>query len=256
MKSVMNVPFDKAVYLEGQDKKVGILLFHAYTGSTRDMNLLGRLLNRQGYNVLVPQFSGHDTQDIKSVLDFSPNIWRQEANDAYHWMLGQKFEHLLVFGLSLGGVMATDIISQKDFQGSGGGIFNAPVMTEEPINISNSFMHLGKFLASQRHDTETFMEEFDDILAGHWQQMKELEEIKEEIASQLVNVKVPFYIAQSGQDELIEPDDSYLLQDHLVNARIDFHYFPHNTHSIPTNRDRKAFEKSVLDFIKQVTQPF
>ncbi|MCR8969340.1 carboxylesterase [Facklamia sp. 7083-14-GEN3] len=253
---MVKVPFDKAVYLVGQDKKVGILLFHAYTGSTRDMNLLGRLLNRQGYNVLVPLFSGHDTQDIKSVLDYSPTIWRQEAYEAYHWMVEQDFEHLLVFGLSLGGVMATDIISKKDFKGSGGGIFNAPVMTKDPIDISDSFMHLGKFLATQRHDTETFMEEFDDILEDHWHQMKDLEIIKEEITSQLSNIKVPFYIAQSGEDELIEPDDSYLLQDALINARIDFHYFPHNTHSIPTNRDRKAFEKSVLDFIKQVTQPF
>ncbi|MGX7109367.1 alpha/beta hydrolase [Facklamia miroungae] len=255
MKIVINVPFDKAVYLEGDDKRVGVLLFHAYTGSTRDMNLLARLLNRQGYTVLVPQFSGHDTQNIKTVLEYSPNIWRQEAHEAYHWMLLQDYDHLLVFGLSMGGVMATDIISQKDFKGSGGGIFNAPVVTEEPIDISNSFMHLGKFLASQRHDTETFMEEFDDILEEHWQQMKELEIIKREIASKLTNIHVPFYIAQSGEDELIDPEDSYLLQDYLVNARIDFHYFPHNTHSIPTNRDRKEFDRSVLDFVKQVTQP-
>lgn len=251
----VKVPFDKAVYLEGSNHRVGILLLHSYTGTTRDMNLLGRLLNRQGYHVLVPLFSGHDTSDIKTVLDYSPELWREEAHAAYQWMVDQSFEHLLVFGLSMGGVLATDILSQDDFQGSAGGIFNAPVVTAQPINISDAFMQLGAFLAHQREDDLTFQEEREKILAGHWQQMAQLEAIKAQIASRLSLIQQPFYIAQSGEDELIDPDDAFLLQDQLVNARIDFHYFPHNTHTIPTNRDRKDFDRSVLAFVKQVTEP-
>lgn len=249
-------PFDQAIYLTGQDKEVAILLFHAYTGTTRDVNLLARQLNRQGYTVLAPLFSGHDTQDIKTILDYSPLIWRQEAHQNYEWLLSQGYQKVLVFGLSMGGLMATDIIAQRDYAGVGGGVFNAPVVTDKPLDLKASFMHLGKVLARLRHESDQFQAEFEEILAGHLEQMREIEAIKADVTRRLSQVTVPFYIAQSGADELIDPQDAYLLQDHLVNARIDFHYFPDNTHTLPTNRDRQAFDQSVLNFVKQVTHPY
>lgn len=252
---MVSVPFEKAVYLPGSSQRIGVLLLHSYTGTTRDMNLLGRLMQRQGYSVMVPLYSGHDTADIKSVLDYSPMIWRQEAHEAYYWMAKQDFDYFFVFGLSLGGILATDIMAQADFKGCGGGIFNAPVKTQEPIDISASFMHLGQFLAERRNDQAAFREEFDDILEGHWHQMRELEALKADIEPRLSLIDKPFYIAQSGEDELIDPEDAYHLQDSLVNAQISYHYFPHNTHSITTNRDRKAFDQSVLDFIDRVVNP-
>ena len=249
-------PFNKALYLEGQDDHVAILLLHAYTGTTRDVNLLARQLNRQGYTILAPLFIGHDTLDIKTILDYSPNIWRQEAHQAYDWLVSQGYQQVLVFGLSMGGLMATDIMAHPDYQGVAGGVFNAPVVTDRPLDLQESFMHLGKVLARLRHESDQFNEDSGQILAGHLEQMKEIEAIKEDVTSRLDQVTVPFYIAQSGADELIDPQDAYRLQDHLVNARIDFHYFPENTHTIPTNRDRQAFDQSVLNFVKQVTHPY
>lgn len=249
-------PFDNALYLPGKEMNIGIILFHAYTGTTRDVNLLARKLNRQGYTILVPLFSGHDTNDIKNVLKYSPKIWQEEAHAAYHWMVEQDFDHLLLFGLSMGGVLATDIMAEPDFSGSGGGVFNSPIVTEQLTDISDSFMNLGGLLAKLRKESEQFQAEYSDILKGHWKQMEELETIKKSIEERLVNIKTPFYIAQSGEDELINPEDAYLLQNHLVNARIDFHYFPDNTHTIPTNRDRDEFDQSVLDFVQQVCHPY
>lgn len=252
----MTQPFDQAVYLPSEETKIGVILFHAYTGSTRDVNLLAKKLHREGYTVLAPLFSGHDTQDIKNVLSSSPKKWRQEAIDAYQWMEKQDFDHLLVFGLSMGGIMAIDLIAREDTQISGGGSINSPIVTKEKTDISKAFINLGEMLAKKRKELDHFEKERSTLLAGHGDQMEELETIKQDIENRLEKVKTPFYIAQSGKDELLDPEDAYLLQNKLVNARIDFHYFPDNTHTLPTNRNRKAFEQSLLDFIKQVTHPY
>lgn len=247
------LPFKGAKYFTGSDHQVGILLLHAYTGSTRDMNLLGRLLNRQGYSVLIPLFSGHDTQDIRNVLNYSPRIWQQEARSVLEWLLQQGFKQVFVFGLSMGGVLAGDLLSLHRYPLAGGGVFNAPLVTKEPIDISQAFMNLGEKLARIRGEQADYMEEYDHILAGHWQQMAELEQIKQEIQPRLPQVNLPFYIGQSGQDELIDPQDAYLLKAHLSQAEVDFHYFPYNTHSISTNPKRHDFDQSVLAFLQALT---
>ncbi|WP_373748590.1 alpha/beta hydrolase, partial [Jeotgalibaca porci] len=36
-----------------------VLLLHAYTGSANDVRMLGRHLQREGYTVYAPNFSGH-----------------------------------------------------------------------------------------------------------------------------------------------------------------------------------------------------
>lgn len=252
----MTQPSDQAVFLPSEEKNIGVILFHAYTGSTRDVNFLAQKLNREGYAVLAPLFSGHDTDDIKNVLNSSPVDWRQEAYTAYQWMEKQQFDHLLVFGLSMGGIMAADLITREDTHISGGGSINSPIITKEKTDISKAFMNLGKKLAKKRKELDEFKAESNSLLDRHWQQMSELEKIKQDIEERLEAVEIPFYIAQSGKDELIDPEDAYLLQNKLTNARIDFHFFPENTHTLPTNRDRKAFEQSIVDFIKQVTHPY
>ena len=64
-----------AKYYEGEDKEIGIILFHAYTGSPNDMNLLARELNRNGYGVLCPSFEGHATKDVNDILDADITTW-------------------------------------------------------------------------------------------------------------------------------------------------------------------------------------
>lgn len=249
---MITIDLDKAIYLPAEDKKVGIILFHAYTGSTRDMNLLAHRLNRLGYSVLAPQFAGHGTKDIKDVLKFSPNYWRQEAHAYYEWMLAQGYENLFVFGLSMGGIMAADLVTEQDYRGIGGGSFNSPVLTREPIDISEAFMGLGHLLANLRHEAELFEEERQEIEDGHWQQMKELEAIKNQICEKLDQATTPYFLAQSGMDELINPRDAFLYKDALINTQVDFHYYPENTHSITTNRNREQFETDLFNFLEQV----
>jgi len=51
---------------------------------------------------------------------------------------------------------------------------------------------------------------------------------------------------------MIVPEDAYLVRDALTGAQeVDFQWFEHNTHVITTNRERTAFEQSLLAFIQR-----
>ena len=69
---------------------------------------------------------------------------------------------------------------------------------------------------------------------------------------ELSQITSRFYLAQSGEDEMIDPEDAYLVRDALTGAQeVDFQWFEHNTHVITTNRERSAFEQSLLAFIQR-----
>ena len=249
LKLTMNSPFDKAIYLPNENAKVGILLLHAYTGSAKDMNLLGRHLHKLGYSVLCPNFSGHWTNNIFDILNASPLTWLEEAQAAYDWLKSQAFDKVFVFGLSMGGIMATALMTKPENGIAGGGTFNSPVVTVDKTDVSEAFMGYAQHLARSTQSLQQFELDEAKIYAAHWEQMKELEQVKQSIQAVLSNIDQAFYIAQSAKDELIEADDVYEFQDELVNAKIDFHWFPENTHVITVNPDRVDFENSVIRFL-------
>lgn len=239
---------DGAKYYEGQDKSIGIILFHAYTGSPNDVNLLARKLNRLGYGILCPKFNGHATKNINDILDASIESWQAEARHAV-LLMKEEYDEVLVFGLSLGGIFATWLLTQADLNLLGGGVFNSPVYTEKPVDVEVHFIQYVKALYKRFSNQEAYDKEIGTILIKHHQQMKDLEAFKNTFTTHLNTVITPFFIAQSGQDEMIEGNDALKLQDALINAKVDFNWFPNNTHVITVNRDREDFENALIDFI-------
>lgn len=245
-------PLEKSIYLPNEDSKIGVLLLHAYTGSPKDVHLLARKINREGYGVLCPLFEGHWSDSIDDILAVEPEQWLQNAKDALTWMRTQGYAEVIVFGLSMGGIMATALLSDPTNRLLAGGVFNSPVVTKQPIDVSNAFMAYAKHLYKEKGNLELFQEHESSILTRHFAQIEKLEQLKQSLAEHLATIELPMYIAQSGQDELIAADDVYEFQDVLVNARIDFHWFEENTHVITVNRQRSEFEQSVLNFIEEV----
>lgn len=242
--------FKDGNYYEGNDKSIGIILLHAYTGSPNDVNLLARKLNRQGYGVLCLKFEGHATKDINDILDAQISTWKSQALNVVDEMQAE-YGKVLVFGLSLGGIFATWLLAQSNLNLSGGGIFNSPVYTENPINVEVHFIEYVKALYKRFNSEENYAKDIDSIILKHRQQMKHLEAFKQEFHGQLDQISQPFFIAQSGKDEMIAMDDASRLRDRLVNAQVDYNWFPENTHVITVNRDRSDFEEAVFNFIKK-----
>ena len=120
-----------------------VLLLHAYTGSANDVRLLGRFLERNGYTVYAPNFTGHATDRFEDILDLGgPDIWFADAMRAKAELMEKGYDQLAVFGLSMGGIMATRAIETGGF--IGGGSFNSPIISFEDSRVPISFMHFAK----------------------------------------------------------------------------------------------------------------
>lgn len=249
----MDVPFQGARFLEAENQKIGIVLFHAYTGSTNDMNLLGRRLNKAGYNVLMPLLKGHASDDIMDILDADIGIWRRQSKEAVQWMC-EQYDQVFVFGLSLGGLFAIDALLDDSLSVQAGGTFNSPIVREQTVTIDDVFKAYTRNLYKKNNQSDQFEDDWASIKFKYTEQMHELEMFKVSYRDQLTTIQTPVLLVQSLKDSMVRGADIHEVVEAMAGVDITLKTFPENTHVITVDRKRQSFEEFVLAFIERNSQ--
>lgn len=242
-----NLPGDKAA----------VLLFHAYTGTTADVRLLAGALNREGYDVSSFNFFGHATFDATNILqNGDPLMWEQQAI-SHLQTLQQKFgTNIFVFGLSLGGIYAVDLL-EKFPNLRGGGVFSSPIYRGTDItstNLQNSFLEYAKTI--QKYDeslsSEIKQEKITWLKENLPHQLQQIQAFQLAVKDNLAKIKGPVFIAQGDQDEIIDPNLAQELAENLPNAKsVTFKWYQGATHVLTTNSAKRDLIKDVLQFITE-----
>lgn len=249
----MSIPFNNAKFLPADNSDVGIVLFHAYTGSTADMNFLARRLNRRGYNVLSPMLSGHGTRQVEDILAQNIDTWRKESKNAVRWMT-ERFDQVLVFGLSLGGLFAMDALVDESLPIQGGGSFNSPIVSEQRVTIDNVFKQYAEKMYDLNDREEAFSKDWDAINKQYQAQMGTMYGFKQSYRDQLTTISCPVLIVQALQDTMVNADDVHYAVRALSGVDVTLRTFPNNSHIITVDRERSDFEEAVEAFIKRIVQ--
>ena len=79
----------ESFYFEGSNHRA-VVLFHAYTGSTADVRMTGRALNRAGYTVYCHNLTGHNHADYREILEAGPVDWMQDGQQLRVYLLMNK----------------------------------------------------------------------------------------------------------------------------------------------------------------------
>ena len=99
MKLVAPKPFT----FEGGDRAV--LLLHGFTGTTADVRMLGRHLQKQGYTCHAPLYKGHGVPP-EELVHTGPDDWWENVREGYQFLKDRGHTEIAVAGLSLGGVFS------------------------------------------------------------------------------------------------------------------------------------------------------
>ncbi|QIL46684.1 alpha/beta fold hydrolase [Vagococcus coleopterorum] len=246
-----NVKLPETVFLKGG--KRAVVLMHAYTGNPNDVRSLGRVLNSNGYTVLMPLFAGHGTKRAEDILAAGPESWHQQLVNHMQHLKDEGYDEVAVFGLSLGGVFAMSALERYPEQVIGGGIFCSPIAAEIETNILPTFKYYArtnmKRAGSEDGEVEQRMSEIEKTLPI---QLAEISDYSAEVFHQLKTVKQPTLLVQAGQDKMINPDDVYDVADELINSQPQIKWYPESGHVITIGPEKKEFEADVLLFINQL----
>lgn len=227
-----------------------IILFHAYTSSPVDVLSIGRALAREDYTVYMPTFDGHGVNDPNKILDYRLKDWLQNGEDAYQKLVNDGYENISVFGLSLGGVVATDLMLRHDVTAYGA--FSSPLMPNQEINIPSYFWkwyqakmkNLGATEAEINAKKEYALQATEQVLI-------DLNEHVTEMAKHYSEVTIPVFLGQGKLDGMIESAEVRKLKKEFKKAEVDFHCYQKAAHVITTGRAGIDLRKDLLAFLEK-----
>ncbi|WP_461243001.1 alpha/beta hydrolase [Secundilactobacillus muriivasis] len=231
-----------------------IVLLHAYASSANDVRMLGRHLQREGYTVLAPMFTGHATGEPKDILtQGSPAAWWQDTQTALQFLRDKGYTQLSIFGLSLGGIFAMRAL-ETDATLLGGGSFSSPVVMTSDNHLLPEFARLATATYQYGGLDQTQIDKnvawLNDRVPD---QLQQIDAFAGTVADQLSAIQQPVFVAQGGQDELIDAQAVYQLRDRLVNAKtVDFHYYEDAGHVITVNNARHQLEQDLDAYLQTI----
>uniref|UniRef100_UPI0030EF0CFD alpha/beta hydrolase n=1 Tax=Macrococcoides caseolyticum TaxID=69966 RepID=UPI0030EF0CFD len=132
---MLKIKAPQTVYFQGNDHAV--LLLHSFTGTTRDMKLIGDALAEADFSYMIPAYPGHG-QPIETFIQHSIMDWWKIVEEAYLQLLAQGFQKISIIGVSLGGLFTLKLVEQFNFHQA---IIMSTPMHKEAVNLEERLKH-------------------------------------------------------------------------------------------------------------------
>lgn len=227
---------------------------HAYTGSSNDVRMLGRRLNQAGYTVLGPLFTGHGGDPRKVLTQGSVAAWWDDTRMAIRRLRDSGINQIAIFGLSLGGLFATRAL-EEDPSLIGGGIFASPITTWGKSNVPEYFPRLAATYYRRQGLSPALIQERLQWLEPRLpRQLAEVQRMTKWLDQHLGQLTRPFFIAQGGKDEMIDPQSGTQLKARLLaqGTPVDYHFYPQASHLLTVNSAHQQLLVDVEQYLKNI----
>jgi carboxylesterase len=226
-----------------------VLLIHGFTGSPSELRPMGDFLNEAGYTVYAPLLAGHGT--TPEVMNQTTHLdWYASALEAYHRVRKMDIEHMIVIGLSMGGLLTLKLaVEQKA---------DAIVSLCTPIYLTDKrakFSHVAKYLIpylprrgrKQEHIEENIVPLDRTPVGCVSSLLKLLKSVKKDL--RLMNS--PTLIIQAGMDETVDPRSADYIYEQIGSETKQLISYPSSTHVITLDHDREKVFQEILEFIRE-----
>lgn len=200
----------KPFFMEGGGHAV--LLTHGFTGSPGHMRPIAERLHQAGFTVQGLLLPGHGTRQ-EDMLKSTWQDWMQAELQSVH-TLKQKYGHVSVCGLSMGGVLS--LIAAQQTQ------VTSCISIAAPVKIANPLIAIAKYAAPlipnmgggepSAERRAALMQEYDQGYAGYpTKRANDLYILMKQARKNLYAIECPTLIVQSHADETVRPVSAQLI---------------------------------------------
>ena len=117
----------------GERSRIGILLAHGFTGSPASLRPLAELLAQRGFAIELVRLPGHGTH-FRDMMSTRYEDWRAEVSEGID-RLAARTQRVVALGLSMGGTLVLDLVSQQPARVAGVVVINTPVLERKGILV-------------------------------------------------------------------------------------------------------------------------
>ncbi len=252
MKQPLTMPTAEPFFIPGG--KTGCLLLHGFTGTPKEMRMLGDSLAESGYTVLAPRLFGHATNP-EAMGRARWHDWMASVEDGMNLLRGCT-DRQVVMGLSMGGVLTLMAAARYDFAGA--------VAFSTPSTLSNdprSFLipligwlnlHISKGKPDWRNPEAA--RDHMDYPYYPSRSIVELTKLIAEMRRELEHITIPVLLVQSKQDAAIPSGSMDTLFRELASTDKSKFWVENSGHVIIREPERERIFVEVKTFLQRILE--
>lgn len=244
MRKAENKPF----FFEAGPRAV--LLLHGFTGSSADVRMLGRFLEKQGYTSLAPQYRGHGTAP-EELIQTNPDEWWQDVQDAYNRLQEAGYQEIAVAGLSLGGVFSLKLGLNQPVKGI---ITMCAPMTMRTLDLmfEGVLAYAKQYKRYEGKTAEEIEKEVEAIRQKGMPSLPELQKLVSDVRAEVDLVYAPLFVVQAANDNIIDPKSAHYIYEEAQSNMKEMKWYEQSGHVITLGREKDQLHEDIYQFLEKL----
>lgn len=227
-----------------------VLLLHGFTGSSADVRMLGRFLEKNGYTSYAPHYRGHGVAP-EELIKTNPSQWWADVVAAYDELRDQGYEEIAVCGLSLGGVMSLKLALNKPVKGIV--TMCAPMtMRTTDVMFEGVLKYAAEYKKYEQKDNTTIEQEVAAIRAAGMPSLAQLREFVYDVRAQVDELYTPLFVVQARHDEIIDPNSANIIFDAAESTEKQLNWYEEAGHVITLSNEKTQLHHDIKQFLNSL----
>lgn len=225
-----------------------VLLLHGFTGSSSDVRMLGRFLEKKGYTCLAPHYKGHGVPPER-LIETSPDDWWQDVVQAYETLKEAGYKEIAVAGLSLGGVFSLKLGMNVPLKGI---ITMCSPMTMRTTDkmFEGVIKYAYDFKRFERKDEDEIQKEVEVIRQKGMPSLPQLQQLVVDVRNELDLIYTPVLVVQSRNDEIIDPQSAHIIYNEVESLDKQLIWFENSGHVITLDKEKNELHDVIYKFLE------
>ncbi|WP_100373978.1 alpha/beta hydrolase [Bacillus sp. FJAT-45037] len=242
----MKVAAPKPFTFEGGDRAV--LLLHGFTGTTADVRMIGRHLQKLGYTCHAPLYKGHGVPP-EELVHTGPNDWWEDVQAGYHYLKELGHDEIAVCGLSLGGVFSLKIGYTLPVKGIVP--MCAPMRPKtEDVMYKGVLAYAREYKKREQKTPEVIKQEMETFSDTPMGTLKSLRELISDVHHHLDHIYAPTFVVQARHDEMIDIDSATIIHDQVESEKKSLKWYEESGHVITLDKEKEQLHQDIHEFLE------
>ena len=245
------------VLLNGDVRRVGVLLIHGYMAAPAEVRGLADYLQEKGYWVYTPRLRGHGTAP-EDLAERTYQDWIVSVEEGYA-LLSNMCKTIFVGGFSTGAGLALDLMTRLNSTERVKGVFAvAPPMKLQDyssrfipaMDTWNALMRrlridrgLKEFV--ENHPENPHINYTRNSVAG----IREIDRLMDQLSPKLEKIVTPALIVQSARDPVVSPKGSRKIFEGIASEEKQYRLFNFPRHGILLHKGSEKVYRAIGEFL-------
>ena len=227
-----------------------VLLLHGFTGSSADVRMLGRFLEKKGYTSHAPQYKGHGVPP-EELVHTGPKDWWKDVMMGYDHLKSLGYKEIAVAGLSLGGVFSLKLGYTVPVKG----IIPmcAPMyLKDEDVMYEGVLNYAREYKRFEGKSEEVIEKEMEDFKKTPMKTLKELQNLIRDVRDHVDLTYAPLFVVQARHDNMINPDSANIIYNEAESPQKDIKWYENSGHVITLDKEKEQLHEDIYAFLEEL----